>query len=93
MRPKHCLFDVGRNMNYRIAKVKRNPSSDNHSVKLGNLENNLSIDSESFCHLFLEKKLFLKKSFKYHAYKKHYMFICNLMIKRTLRLSKSLVET
>lgn len=36
MRPKHCLFDVGRNMNYRIAKVKRNPSSDNHSVKLGN---------------------------------------------------------
>lgn len=61
MRPKHCLFDVGRNMNYRIAKVKRNPSSDNHSVKLGNLENNLSIDSESFCHLFLEKNFFLKK--------------------------------
>lgn len=60
MRPKHCLFDVGRNMNYRIAKVKRNPSSDNHdhSVKLGNLENNLSIDSESFCHLFLEKNYF-----------------------------------
>lgn len=61
MRPKHCLFDVGRNMNYRIAKVKRNPSSDNHSVKLGNLENNLSIDSESFCHLFLEKNFFFKK--------------------------------
>lgn len=61
MRPKHCLFDVGRNMNYRIAKVKRNPSSDNHSVKLGNLENNLSIDSESFCHLFLEKKPIFKK--------------------------------
>lgn len=60
MRPKHCLFDVGRNMNYRIAKVKRNPSSDNHSVKLGNLENNLSIDSESFCHLFLEKTIFKK---------------------------------
>lgn len=60
MRPKHCLFDVGRNMNYRIAKVKRNPSSDNHSVKLGNLENNLSIDSESFYHLFLEKNYFLK---------------------------------
>lgn len=61
MRPKHCLFDVGRNMNYRIAKVKRNPSSDNHSVKLGNLENNLSIDSESFCHLFLEKNFFFLK--------------------------------
>lgn len=38
MRPEHCLFDVGRYMNYRIAKVKRNPSSDSHLVKSGNLK-------------------------------------------------------
>lgn len=89
---KYCLFDVGRNMNYRIVKVKRNFFLDNYFVKLGNLENNLSIDFESFCYLFFEKKLFLKKLFKYYVYKKYYMFICNLMIKWILRLSKSLVE-
>lgn len=57
---KYCLFDVGRNMNYRIVKVKRNFFLDNYFVKLGNLENNLSIDFESFCYLFFEKNYFLK---------------------------------
>lgn len=34
MRPEHCLFDVEKNMKYRIAKVKRNPSSDSYAMKL-----------------------------------------------------------
>lgn len=35
MRPEHCMFDVGRNMHYKIDKMKRNPSSDSYAVKSG----------------------------------------------------------
>lgn len=61
MRPEHCLFDFERNMNYRIAKVKRNHSSDSYAVKSGKLKNNESIINEKFYPFFFLKIYFKKK--------------------------------
>lgn len=36
MRPDHCLLDVGREMKFKLAKVKRNHILDSHSLKSGN---------------------------------------------------------
>lgn len=36
MRPDHCLLDVGGEMKFKLAKVKKNHLLDNHSLKSGN---------------------------------------------------------
>lgn len=60
MRPEHCLFDVEKNMKYRIAKVKRNPSSDSYAMKLGNLKKNKVLLLKSCIQFFSFWKFILK---------------------------------